>query len=328
MSAAFSPIMKAIAFVCPAGMTGMMEVSTTRRPLIPRTLSFESTTASGSVSGPILQVPDWWCRLVDTNPVAHIQYASDINFSCSQPGNGIGNSLDPYFWNAGVSLTAIACEENYNYPHPSPDYLTSNNNFKTRQYDYVMIILLVITITVSQCKTYPYVQYYICNKIIKLRLQQNLLILSNPAADGNTLITYIVQPLKCQSLINLQIIVNFYVFLYFVRNQNTQHIWNKVIIRMIKTNTKKIYLNFGTHVLLTPTCYFVNINIVQACHYATKKLPSSFIITSIKRINFLDTVNDGYNVLVYNIIGHTPQRNEIYFLILLYELIESNNNNQ
>jgi len=111
ISDAFSPIIKAIALVCPAGMTGIMEVSTTRRPLTPRTLSFVSTTASGSVSGPILQVPDWWCRLVDTSPVAHIQYASDLNGSCSQPGNGIGSSLDPYFWNAGVSLTAMACEK-------------------------------------------------------------------------------------------------------------------------------------------------------------------------------------------------------------------------
>lgn len=109
MSAAFSPIIKAIALVWPAGMTGMMDVSTTRRPLMPRTLSLGSTTASGSVSGPILHVPDWWCRLVDTSPVAHHQYASDMNGSCSHPGNGIGSSLDPNAWNDFVSLTAIAC---------------------------------------------------------------------------------------------------------------------------------------------------------------------------------------------------------------------------
>jgi hypothetical protein len=87
-----------------------MDVSTTRSPLIPRTLSRGLTTASGSESGPILHVPDWWCKLVDTSPMAHLQYASDINGLCSQPGNGIGNSLDPYFWNARVLLTAIACE--------------------------------------------------------------------------------------------------------------------------------------------------------------------------------------------------------------------------
>src|SRR5260370_26898742 len=56
MSAAFSPIMMVGALVLPPIRVGMIEASTTRRPSSPHTLSFGSTTASGSLT-PILQVP-------------------------------------------------------------------------------------------------------------------------------------------------------------------------------------------------------------------------------------------------------------------------------
>lgn len=85
-----------------------MDASTTRSPLTPRTLSFGSTTASGSEAGPILHVPTWWCRFVVSCPMEQPQYASDPNVSCSQPGNGTDNNVDPYFWNAWVLLTAMA----------------------------------------------------------------------------------------------------------------------------------------------------------------------------------------------------------------------------
>lgn len=112
ISAAFSPIMKATEFVCPPGMSGMIEASTTRRPLIPRTLSLGSTTDSGSESGPILHVPTWWCKFVVNCLIEHSQYSSDPNSSFSQPGKGTDNSVEPYFWKARVSLTAIACKSN------------------------------------------------------------------------------------------------------------------------------------------------------------------------------------------------------------------------
>lgn len=111
ISDAFSAIIKAIELVWPPGNSGMIEASTTLRSLTPRTLSSGFTTASGSESGPILHVPTWWCRLVVNWRTAHAQYASDPNGSFSQPGNGTVSSLDPYFWKARVSLTAIACQK-------------------------------------------------------------------------------------------------------------------------------------------------------------------------------------------------------------------------
>src|ERR1017187_1670239 len=56
MSAAFSPIMMVGALVLPPIKVGITEASTMRRPSIPQTFSFGSTTARGSLT-PILQVP-------------------------------------------------------------------------------------------------------------------------------------------------------------------------------------------------------------------------------------------------------------------------------
>ena len=55
---AFSPIMIDGALVLPDVSVGMMEASATRRPPIPWTRSWSSTTAIGS--WPILQVPTGW----------------------------------------------------------------------------------------------------------------------------------------------------------------------------------------------------------------------------------------------------------------------------
>lgn len=55
MSAAFSAIMITGEFVLPDTMVGMIDASTTRRPLRPRTHNRSSTTAMASF--PILQVP-------------------------------------------------------------------------------------------------------------------------------------------------------------------------------------------------------------------------------------------------------------------------------
>jgi hypothetical protein len=58
MSAAFSPIIIDGALVLPDVSVGMIEASATRRPAMPWTRSWASTTAIGS--DPILQVPTGW----------------------------------------------------------------------------------------------------------------------------------------------------------------------------------------------------------------------------------------------------------------------------
>src|SRR5262249_31293581 len=52
-----SAIMMVGALVLPPIRVGITEASTTRRPSSPRTRHWLSTTAIGSLSGPILQVP-------------------------------------------------------------------------------------------------------------------------------------------------------------------------------------------------------------------------------------------------------------------------------
>ena len=58
MTAAFSPIMIDGALVLPDVSVGMIEASATRKPAMPWTRSWASTTAIGS--DPILQVPTGW----------------------------------------------------------------------------------------------------------------------------------------------------------------------------------------------------------------------------------------------------------------------------
>src|ERR1700675_4049653 len=62
-SATRSAIMIVVALVLERVTLGMIEASTTRKPSIPCTRQYWSTTAMGSDPGPILHVPDVWCAL-------------------------------------------------------------------------------------------------------------------------------------------------------------------------------------------------------------------------------------------------------------------------
>lgn len=110
ISAAFSPIIIITALVCPATILGIIDPSTTLSPLIPYTLSWASTTASGSVSGPILHVPTWCPRVVAICRTAQAQYESLPNGTFLQPGTGILFKVALYFWKWRDWAMEIACK--------------------------------------------------------------------------------------------------------------------------------------------------------------------------------------------------------------------------
>ena len=60
MSDAFSAMAIVGAFKFPEATDGMIDESTTRRFCVPNTRHFESTTARGSLSWPILAEHDGW----------------------------------------------------------------------------------------------------------------------------------------------------------------------------------------------------------------------------------------------------------------------------
>ena len=60
ISTALSAIASTGALVFPLGIVGMIDASITRRPSTPRTLRSAVTTASGSPSRPMRQVPTGW----------------------------------------------------------------------------------------------------------------------------------------------------------------------------------------------------------------------------------------------------------------------------
>ena len=77
MSDAFSAIISTEALRLADGMVGMIEASTTRRPSRPRTRSWSSTTAVGSLSGAMRQVPMRWKVVVPRCLAAVISSSSD-----------------------------------------------------------------------------------------------------------------------------------------------------------------------------------------------------------------------------------------------------------
>lgn len=76
ISAAFSATIMIAAIGFEFGTRGKIEASATRMFGMPCTRSCESTTASESVLGPILHVPDWWFSGPVSARIWHIQKAS------------------------------------------------------------------------------------------------------------------------------------------------------------------------------------------------------------------------------------------------------------
>ena len=79
-SAAFSASIKVGELVLPLVMVGMTPASTTRSPAMPRTRSWESTTANGSSSRPIRVVPTGWKMVVAISPASRARSASLSNW--------------------------------------------------------------------------------------------------------------------------------------------------------------------------------------------------------------------------------------------------------
>lgn len=72
------------------------------------TFSLASTTAVGSVDGPILQVPHWWCVCMVKCFTQQTQYSSEPKVKCLHPGSGRSTSFEPMFLNGSVSLILMA----------------------------------------------------------------------------------------------------------------------------------------------------------------------------------------------------------------------------
>src|SRR6185437_11678314 len=87
MSAIFSAIMITVALILAPTRSGMTAASTTRKPSIPRTLHSGSTTAIGSASTPILQLPSGWCAVAPT-----LRTCASISASLSLPGPGASSA--------------------------------------------------------------------------------------------------------------------------------------------------------------------------------------------------------------------------------------------
>src|ERR1700730_11710818 len=87
-----SPIMITVAWAPPdLGMRGITDASATHNPCTPLTLQYWSTTAIGSVSGPILQVPEtclagptvWRIQRSNASSLARMSVAGWIRWSAT-----------------------------------------------------------------------------------------------------------------------------------------------------------------------------------------------------------------------------------------------------
>ncbi len=106
-SATRSPIMMEVALVLALITSGIIEASATRSPSRPRTPPNWSTTAMGSLSGPILHVPETWWEV----PALRMSQASRASSDANSVSVGVTRSITMSLkagWSASLTQSLMA----------------------------------------------------------------------------------------------------------------------------------------------------------------------------------------------------------------------------